>query len=337
MTTELNKAIQQAAGAAVELLKKSEQLSLFGGSPEPHHVAYTRTNQSGHVSTVAARGRAPLSADAAAANEATRKANYSGTHQDHIDAFRAHQKAFGNSGDASDPNAHSEAAMHHYAIAGRMKPPRKPRTTINRQVEQPAKFSADTTPAISHSAYDIESTHNSDGDPDRGNVTRAHGQAVANHFGSLGWDKADHAAAEAHHWSQSSVYEHKADNAEMAGNYATADRHRYKMEAHSAIAKMHELARGMTPTTTANREQIHRDIRGDLSSLQFHDADAVRQKLTDISRRMEQAAATMSGKDKQVFTQGSERLDDARRLLFNGRDGAETVVDEVRKMLYDNQ
>jgi hypothetical protein len=60
--TELQKAIEYAASATVALLKATQhnpaQLDLFGGG-EPHHVGYTRTNQSGTSSTIAAKNPRP--------------------------------------------------------------------------------------------------------------------------------------------------------------------------------------------------------------------------------------------------------------------------------------
>lgn len=48
---ELQKAIEETAAAGTEMLKKSQM-----GLLDPHHVAYTRTNASGTVSNIAAKG-----------------------------------------------------------------------------------------------------------------------------------------------------------------------------------------------------------------------------------------------------------------------------------------
>ncbi len=67
---ELQKAIEEAAETSLEMLRKS-QMSLDFSAPNPHahdhHVAYTRTNASGTVSNIAAKGAPtvhPLQAEA---------------------------------------------------------------------------------------------------------------------------------------------------------------------------------------------------------------------------------------------------------------------------------
>lgn len=57
MTTELNKAITEAAEAGVTLLKKSQMALDF---TQPHHKEYTRTNDRGTVSHVKAKGAQQL-------------------------------------------------------------------------------------------------------------------------------------------------------------------------------------------------------------------------------------------------------------------------------------
>lgn len=52
---ELKKAIEEAADTGVTMLRKS-QMSLDFSAPNPHHVAYTRTNASGTVSNIQAKG-----------------------------------------------------------------------------------------------------------------------------------------------------------------------------------------------------------------------------------------------------------------------------------------
>jgi len=52
---ELQKAIEEVAEAGTEMLRKS-QMSLDFSAPNPHHVAYTRTNASGTVNNIAAKG-----------------------------------------------------------------------------------------------------------------------------------------------------------------------------------------------------------------------------------------------------------------------------------------
>ena len=55
MFNELQKAIDEAAQAGVLMLRKS-QMTFDFTAPNPHHVAYTRTNASGTVSNIAAKG-----------------------------------------------------------------------------------------------------------------------------------------------------------------------------------------------------------------------------------------------------------------------------------------
>lgn len=52
---ELQKAIDEAAMAGVLMIRKS-QMSFDFTAPNPHHVAYTRTNASGTVSNIQAKG-----------------------------------------------------------------------------------------------------------------------------------------------------------------------------------------------------------------------------------------------------------------------------------------
>lgn len=52
---ELQKAIEEVAEAGTGLLRKS-QMALDFSAPNPHHVAYTRTNASGTVSQIQAKG-----------------------------------------------------------------------------------------------------------------------------------------------------------------------------------------------------------------------------------------------------------------------------------------
>ena len=111
--------IEETAAAGTEMLKKS-QMSLF----DPHHVAYTRTNASGTVSNIAAKGALKETAKKASENaqSLTATTHYSKMPEAHTEAAEAHREAARLhliAGDTQKATRHEQTAKEHESHAAK--------------------------------------------------------------------------------------------------------------------------------------------------------------------------------------------------------------------------
>lgn len=216
---ELNKACSIAEKSAIGLLKKSQMAMDFG--THDHHVAYTRTNASGTVSNVAAKGAANSPYKKGDRVQAPKHGGKTGTvTKVEGSMVRVHHD------DGSFQKYHKD----HLAAGGEKQVTSKTVHTISK----------DKLKDVNHPAYKLGEEINDVWDvPDKDNITDDHVKTIADRFAKIGYTKADHIAAAKHH-DDEAIWQQRKSERSMSDS--AIYRHANKAQKHEVAAELHRRA-----------------------------------------------------------------------------------------------